>query len=97
VIDFGMNIRQAGDALRWNHSSSSQPTDGLDDKLYNVGKVNLERSVDPQVVRDLRAIGHRVRVGDSFFGHFQTILKDSKYNVFFGASEARVDGQAAGY
>jgi gamma-glutamyltranspeptidase/glutathione hydrolase len=97
VIDFGMNIQQAGDALRWNHSGSSQPTDRLDDKLDNVGIVNLESSVDPQVVRDLRAMGHRVRVGDSFFGRFQAILKDSNYGVFFGASEARVDGQAAGY
>ena len=97
VIDFGMNMQQAGDALRWNHSGSTQPTDGLEDMMTNVGLVSIESSIDPQVVRDLRALGHRVRVGNSFFGRFQAIMRDLNNGVYYGASEARVDGQAAGY
>ncbi len=97
VIDFGMNMQQAGDALRWTHRGSTQPTDGLDDTLTSVGLVSIEASVDPQVVRDLRAMGHRIQVGNSFFGRFQAIMRDLNNGVYYGASEARVDGQAAGY
>jgi gamma-glutamyltranspeptidase/glutathione hydrolase len=97
VIDFGMNMQQAGDALRWTHRGSTQPTDGLDDTLTSVGQVSIESSVDPQVVRDLRAMGHRIQVGNSFFGRFQAIMRDLNNGVYYGASEARVDGQAAGY
>ncbi len=97
VIDFGMNMQQAGDALRWNHRGSTQPTDGVDDTLTNVGLVSIETSISPQVVRDLRAMGHRVQVGNSFFGRFQAIMRDLENGVYYGASEARVDGQAAGY
>lgn len=97
VIDFGMNMQQAGDALRWAHSGSTQPTDALMDRLTNVGMVNFESTVDRQVVRDLRAMGHRVRVGEGFFGRFQAIMRDLETGVYYGASESRVDGQAAGY
>ncbi len=97
VIDFGMNMQQAGDALRWTHSGSTQPTDALNDQLTDVGLVSFESTVDRQVVRDLRAKGHRIRVGQGFFGRFQAIMRDLETGVYYGASESRVDGQAAGY
>ncbi len=97
VIDFGMNMQQAGDALRWNHSGSTQPTGTFDAVLLNVGLVSIESSVDAQVVRDLRAKGHQVQIGNSFFGRFQAIMRDLETGIYYGASEARVDGQAAGY
>ncbi len=97
VIDFGMNMQEAGDALRWEHSGSTQPTDGLNDQLRNVGLVSIESSINYQVIRDLEAMGHRVQVGDSFFGRFQAIMRDPETGVYYGASESRVDGQAAGY
>jgi gamma-glutamyltranspeptidase / glutathione hydrolase len=97
VIDFGMNIQAAGDALRWDHSGSTEPTDTLPDLLEDGGVVHLESSIDYEVVRALRARGHRVQIGDSFFGRYQGILRDHEKGVYFGASESRVDGQAAGY
>ena len=97
IIDFGMNLQQAGDALRWDHGGSTQPTDSVDDKLERSGQVSLESSIDYQVVRDLRARGHNVQIGDSFFGRFQAIMRDPETGVYFGASESRVDGQAAGF
>ncbi|NBC25893.1 MAG: gamma-glutamyltransferase [Bacteroidetes bacterium] len=97
VIDFGMNIQQAGDALRWNHSGSTQPTDDLNDSLTDEGVVAIESSINYQVVRDLEARGHDVKIGDSFFGRFQAIMRDPETGVYYGASESRVDGQAAGY
>lgn len=97
IIDFGMNIQEAGDAFRWMHNGSTEPTDSSTASLNGTGVLNLESGVDYQVVRDLRARGHRVRVGESFFGRYQGILYDSEKGVYFGASESRVDGQAAGY
>jgi gamma-glutamyltranspeptidase/glutathione hydrolase len=97
VIDFGMNIQQAGDAFRWEHSGSTQPTDDRSDKLTNSGQVSIESGVDFEVVQALRQMGHHVQIGDSFFGRFQAIMRDHEKGVYFGASESRVDGQAAGY
>ncbi|MAO65385.1 MAG: gamma-glutamyltransferase [Balneola sp.] len=97
VIDFGMNIQQAGDSFRWEHSGSTQPTDDLSETLTNSGQVSIESGVSFEVVKALRQKGHDVQIGDSFFGRFQAIMRDHEKGVYFGASESRVDGQAAGY
>ena len=97
IIDFGMNIQEAGDAMRWDHSGNSEPTDSLEETLNSTGKVSLESAFPFSVIRALRSRGHDVQVGDSFFGRYQGILKDHEKGVYFGASESRVDGQAAGY
>lgn len=97
IIDFGMNVQEAGDAARWTHRGSSQPTDSLTDKLDDTGQVNVESGIPYEVVRQLRAKGHEVKVGDAFFGRYQGIMRDYENGVYFGASESRVDGQAAGY
>jgi len=97
IIDFGMNVQQAGDAIRWNHSGSTQPTDDLSESLNDDGLVAIESSINYQIVRDLEARGHDVKIGDSFFGRFQAIMRDPLTGIYYGASESRVDGQAAGY
>lgn len=97
VIDFGMNIQEAGDAFRWEHSGSTQPTDALSDKLTDTGQVSIESGVPFSVVKALRNMGHEVQIGDSFFGRYQAIMRDHEKGVYYGASESRVDGQAAGY
>lgn len=97
VIDFGMNIQAAGDALRWMHVGSTEPTDDLPDILVDGGTLHIESGIDYETVRGLRARGHRVQIGMEFFGRYQGILKDHEKGVYFGASESRVDGQAAGY
>lgn len=97
IIDFGMNIQEAGDAARWDHSGSSEPTGKVADQLNTTGQVNVESGIPYEVVRQLRAKGHRVDVGNSFFGRYQGIMRDHKNGVYYGASESRVDGQAAGF
>ena len=97
IIDFGMNIQEAGDAMRWDHSGNSEPTDSLEETLNGTGQVSLESGYSYEVIRGLRSRGHDVQVGNSFFGRYQGILKDHEKGVYFGASESRVDGQAAGY
>jgi len=97
IIDFGMNIQVAGDAPRWSHTGSSQPTDDADEKLSGPGQLSLESALGFDVIRALRAKGHRVQMGNSFFGRYQGIMRDHEHGVWIGASESRVDGQAVGY
>jgi len=97
VIDFEMNIQEAGDAMRWMHMGTTEPTDSADARMTGTGRLHLESSIDYGIVRALRARGHTVRIGEAFFGRYQGIMRDHERGVYFGASESRVDGQAAGY
>ncbi len=42
-------------------------------------------------------MGHKVGYKVGSFGGYQAILYDAKNDVYYGASESRKDGQAAGY
>lgn len=97
IIDFGMNIQEAGDAFRWRHYDSTPPTAPLDATLDDGGTVFFEPAIDYDVVRRLRERGHNVTIGGGFYGRYQGIRYDAEQGVFYGASESRVDGQAAGY
>ncbi len=94
LIDFGMNLQEAGDAPRVRHTGSSQPTGG---KMTDGGFVNLESGFHDEVTRELTKMGHRVQMSVGGYGGYQAILYDMKNGVYFGASESRKDGQAAGY
>ena len=97
MIDFGMNTQEAGDAFRWRHYNSTQPTDGAAETLQNGGRVQFESAIDYDIVQGLRQRGHTVRIGGGFYGRYQGIRYDAAQGVYYGASESRVDGQAAGY
>ncbi|MEM9338051.1 MAG: gamma-glutamyltransferase [Bacteroidota bacterium] len=94
LIDFDMNLQEAGDAPRMRHIGSSQPTG---DKMTDGGTLNLESGFSYQTVRELRKMGHRIGTGVGIYGGYQAISVDQKSKVYTGASESRKDGQAAGY
>jgi gamma-glutamyltranspeptidase / glutathione hydrolase len=94
LIDFGMNLQEAGDAPRWYHTGSSEPTGGA---MTDGGTVSLESGVGLEAVRELSRMGHRIQHVAGPFGGYQAIGYDAKNDVFIGASESRKDGQAAGY
>jgi len=94
VIDFGMNIQEAGDAARMRHVGSSQPTDEV---MKNGGTVYLESGIPDSVRDDLRKLGHNIATGRGDYGGYQSILRNEEQGVYYGASESRKDGQAAGY
>ena len=94
VIDFGMNIQEAGDAPRILHTGSSQPTGGVMDQG---GTVSLESGYSWEVQRELVGRGHTLERNLGSFGGYQGIRWDKSQGVFYGASESRKDGQAAGY
>ncbi len=94
IIDFGMNVQEAGDVARYRHDGSSQPTGEV---MRDGGVLNVEFGVEPRVVEELRRRGHRVRIGKGGYGGYQMILRDAALGVYKAASEMRKDGQAAGY
>lgn len=94
IVDFGMNIQEAGDAPRILHSGSSEPTGEV---MNDGGVVSLETGFDYEMIRSLVRRGHRVGYNVGSFGGYQGIMYDAKNDVYYGASESRKDGQAAGY
>ena len=94
VIDFGMNIQEAGDAPRINHEGSSEPTG---EPMEGVGEITLESGFPYESIRDLMRKGHKVGYTLGQYGGYQAIRWDPVRKVYFGASESRKDGQAAGY
>ena len=94
LVDFGMNLQQAGDAPRIHHSGSSEPTGGA---MTDGGIVNLETGYHYEVIRELMGRGHKVQFARGPYGGYQAIMKHPEYGTWFGASESRKDGQAAGY
>ena len=94
LLDFGMNLQEAGDAPRIEHIGSSQPTGEIMD---DGGSVNLETGFDYEVIRDLLRRGHKIQFAHGPYGGYQAIMRDHESGVYYGASESRKDGQAAGY
>ncbi len=94
LVDFGMNLQEAGDAPRILHTGSSEPTGTL---MTDGGVVSLETGIAYEVRRGLMEMGHRVEVNVGSFGGYQAIMWDAEQGVYYGASESRKDGQAAGY
>lgn len=93
LIDFGMNLQEAGDAPRIEHTGSSSPTG---EKSENRGEIKLESGFDFEVIQELIKKGHKIGYG-GYFGGYQAIMYDDVNKVYYGASESRKDGQAAGY
>ncbi len=95
LIDFGMNVQEAGEAPRMQHFGSATPTGQPGDKEGGVSEA--EPGVPAAVVEELTKRGHRVVRTKRNGGGYQGILIDPKTGVLHGGSEYRKDGCAAGY
>lgn len=95
MIDFGMNLQEAGDAPRIDHEGSSSPW-GFPKK--SVGTIELESGFPFESIRTLLQMGHQVVHGTpGYYGGYQAIRYDAVNKIYFGASDPRKDGMAAGY
>ena len=94
LIDFGMNLQEAGDAPRIRHTGSSQPTG---EQMTSGGTLQLESAYSYETIRALARKGHKITTAIGGFGGYQAILWDAVNKVYYGASESRKDGHAAGY
>lgn len=94
MIDFGMNLQEAGDAPRILHSGSSQPTGEV---MTDGGVLSLENGFSAHTRRELIKMGHRIQEAVGPYGGYQAIWYDAEEDVYYGASESRKDGHAAGF
>ena len=92
LVDFKMNLQEAGDAPRIRHVGSSQPTG---EKMLDGGYLSLEKSFDKDEISKLKKMGHKFQYDLGGFGGYQAIM--IKDGVYYGASESRKDGHASGY
>jgi gamma-glutamyltranspeptidase/glutathione hydrolase len=82
LIDFGMNVQEAGEAARINHGSFG---------------VTLESGIPERARAGLAERGHEVSRAIGSYGGFQGILIDPRTGVLMGGSDPRKDGLAIGY
>ena len=94
IVDFDMNLQEAGDAPRIRHQSDQQPTGG---NMTDGGELALESGFDYKQVRELMKKGHKIIYDLGSFGGYQAIMIDYINKVYYGASESRKDGNAIGY
>ena len=92
LVDFKMNLQEAGDAPRIRHAGSSQPTGEM---MKDGGYLSLEKKILSEEIKKLKKLGHEFQYDLGGFGGYQAImLKDG---IYLGASESRKDGHASGY
>ena len=94
MVDYDMNVQEAGDAPRWDHSGGSSPVTG---PSTDKGEVHVESGIPYETVRGLMGRGHKVGFARGIYGGYQAIYRDPETGFYHGASESRKDGQAVGY
>jgi gamma-glutamyltranspeptidase / glutathione hydrolase len=91
ILDFGMNVQEAGDAPRVYHRGTLSSRG----HAPGVGDTFVESGFDYDVLRAMMLKGHSIRMGMGIYGGYQAIMR--KNGIYYGASESRKDGQAVGY
>ena len=82
LVDFGMNIQEAGEAARINHGNNG---------------LQVESGIPEAARAGLAERGHTVTVSIGAFGGFQGIMVDPRSGVLMGGSDPRKDGLAIGW
>jgi len=94
MVDFGLNIQEAGDAARFHHDG---PEDWTRARSPDAGTLELETGIAQSVRDELARRGHKIAPGAGGYGGYQAIMRDPETGVYWGASEMRKDGAAMGY
>ncbi len=94
MVDFGMDVQEAGDLARFRHFGSSEPT-GV--PAEGGGNLALEADVTAAARAELVRRGHRLTTAPGSFGGYQAIRIDLDRGVLLGGSDPRKDGCALGY
>ncbi|MFQ5744850.1 MAG: gamma-glutamyltransferase [Acidobacteriota bacterium] len=94
IIDFGMNVQEAGDAARIRHVPDSPEAVAR----VGGGTILMESGVPEEVAVLLRRLGHQVqRVDGGQMGGYQAILIDPVTGMLHGGTDPCKDGMAIGY
>jgi gamma-glutamyltranspeptidase/glutathione hydrolase len=94
LIDFGMDVQQAGEVPRFRHFGSAEPTG---QPARGGGIVALESGFPEAVQEQLRSKGHTLGEAPGSFGGYQAIQVDPVRRIMIGGSDPRKDGCALGY
>jgi len=94
MIDFGMNVQQAGEFPRLEHLGSSTPTGH---NAQGGGHIAVETAMPKAITDELTRRGHEVTFTRTNSGGYQGILIDRAAGLLKGGTEPRKDGAAAGY
>ncbi len=83
MIDFGMNVQDAGEVARFRHNSGKE--------------VVLEPGVSEETATGLGRMGHLINRTKGGFGGYQAIEVDWEQGVLRGGTDPRKDGQVAAW
>jgi gamma-glutamyltranspeptidase/glutathione hydrolase len=91
-VDFGLAVQEAGDAPRWHHEGSGEPTGQAQS---GVGLLRLETGIPARTRKALAALGWKPGESDGGFGRYQAIERwPGRYAA---AADPRADGAALAY
>ncbi|MSO82398.1 MAG: gamma-glutamyltransferase [Acidobacteria bacterium] len=82
IVDFGMNVQEAGEAARVRHGGDV---------------IAAESGIGEAVRASLRQRGHVVIDGRGLMGGYQAVMIDPMTGVLMGGSDPRKDGLAIGW
>lgn len=94
MTDYGLGPQEAGDAPRWQHYGSSEPTG---QPAEGVGVLHLESGVPAETRRGLEAMGWTLGAPDGGFGGYQNVVRQINADggwTYGAATEMRKDGLA---
>jgi gamma-glutamyltranspeptidase/glutathione hydrolase len=94
LVDFGLGLQEAGDAPRWLHEFSTEPT-GEPAREGGKGVLALESGVPAASGAGLVALGHLIADSPGGYGGYQAI--ERLPGRYAAASEMRKDGAALAY
>ncbi len=97
MVDYGLDPQEAGDAPRWQHEGSSEPTGQA---AEGSGVLHLESGVPEATREQLRAMGWTLGAPNGGFGGYQNVVRQDNARgpwTYGAASEARKDGLALAY
>jgi gamma-glutamyltranspeptidase/glutathione hydrolase len=94
MVDYGLDPQEAGDAPRWQHEGSSEPTGQA---AEGSGVLHLESGVPEATKQQLRAMGWTLGGPNGGFGGYQNVVRQVNARgpwTYGAASEMRKDGLA---
>jgi len=92
LVDYGLGLQEAGDAPRWLHEGSNEPTGA---PARGNGELFLESGVPVAARQGLEALGWRPGDRPGIYGGYQAI--ERLPGRYAAASEMRKDGCALAY
>jgi gamma-glutamyltranspeptidase / glutathione hydrolase len=90
MVDHGLTLQEAGDAARWRHEGSQDPTGKPEE---GTGVLHVEDGMPAETKAGLESLGWKLGPSDGGFGGYQAVMRDPR-GTWAAATEMRKDGAA---